>query len=138
IRVDGDAEFEKDVVAPPFGPGAGNVTLLGRLDDSAMAVAFAAAAIYALPARYEPFGLSVLEAATHGCALVLGDIDSLRESWSGAAVFVPPDDRPALAAALRRLIDDAGLRERLGEAARGRSREFSTAAMGDRYRALYR
>ncbi len=33
-----------------------------------------------LPARYEPFGLSVLEAALSGCALVLGDIPSLRES----------------------------------------------------------
>jgi glycogen(starch) synthase len=138
IRVAGDAALESDVVATPFGPGADTLTFLGRLDESAMAVAFADAAIYALPARYEPFGLSVLEAATHGCALVLGDIDSLRETWSGAAVFVAPDDRAALAAALRRLIDDVSLRESLGAAARRRSGEFSTAAMGDRYRTLYR
>ena len=38
---------------------------------------FARAGIYALPAVYEPFGLSVLEAALSGCALVLGDIPSL-------------------------------------------------------------
>src|SRR5207253_5156707 len=37
------------------------------------------AAIYAAPALYEPFGLGILEAARDGCALVLGDIPSLRE-----------------------------------------------------------
>ena len=38
------------------------------------------------------FGFSVLEAALSGCALVLGDIPSLREIWGDAALFVPPDD----------------------------------------------
>ena len=58
---------------------------------------FARAGIYALPAVYEPFGLSVLEAALSGCALVLGDIPSLREIWGDAALFVPPSDHEALA-----------------------------------------
>ena len=40
------------------------------------------------PARYEPFGLGILEAATQGCALVLGDLPSLVELWKGAARFV--------------------------------------------------
>jgi glycogen(starch) synthase len=48
-----------------------------------------------LPARYEPFGLSVLEAALSGCALVLGDIASLREVWGGAACYVRPGDSRA-------------------------------------------
>ena len=39
----------------------------------------ARASIYAMPARYEPFGLSILEAALSGVRLVLGDIPSLRE-----------------------------------------------------------
>ena len=60
--------------------------------------------IYALPARYEPFGLSVLEAGLSGCALVLGDIPSLRAIWEEAALFVPPDDTDALKPALRRLM----------------------------------
>ena len=53
------------------------------------------AAIYALPARYEPFGLSILEAALSGCALVIGDIPSLREIWADAALFVPSDGHDA-------------------------------------------
>ena len=60
----------------------------------------ARAAIYALPAHYEPFGLSILEAAMSGCALVLGDIPSLREIWGDAAVFVHPDNRDAVARCL--------------------------------------
>ena len=47
---------------------------------------FARAPIYALPAHYEPFGLSALEAGLAGCALVLGDIPSLREIWGEAAL----------------------------------------------------
>ena len=137
IRVAGDAGLDDAGAARPAA-GDPAVTWLGRLDARAMAAAFADATIYALPARYEPFGLSVLEAAAHGCALVLGDIDSLRENWSNAALFVPPDDRAALASALRRLIDDPDLRAGLADAARRRSGEFSAAAMADRHLALYR
>jgi glycosyltransferase involved in cell wall biosynthesis len=62
------------------------------------------AAIYVLPARYEPFGLSALEAALSGCALVLGDLPSLREIWGETAVFIPPDDSEALHSAVSALI----------------------------------
>ena len=53
------------------------------------------ATIFALPARYEPFGLSALEAGLAGCALVLGDIP-MREVWHDAAMFVPPEQPAAL------------------------------------------
>ena len=43
------------------------------------------AAVFAAPARYEPFGLAILEAARDRCALVLGDIPSLRELWGADA-----------------------------------------------------
>jgi glycogen(starch) synthase len=98
---------------------------------------FAHASIYALPARYEPFGLSVLEAAQAGCALVLGDIDSLRENWDGAAAFVPPDDRDALTRTLRRLIADEPARCMLGAEARERAKRFTPHAMADAYCRVY-
>src|SRR5690606_871916 len=56
-----------------------NLHLLGQLSDMEIADRLARASIFALPARYEPFGLCALEAALAGCALVLGDIPSLRE-----------------------------------------------------------
>jgi glycogen synthase len=114
-----------------------NVRLLGRLDRAAMARHLGYAAIFAAPARYEPFGLAVLEAAASGCALVLGDIPSLRENWDGAAVFVDPEDRPALAAAINALIADAPQQTQLAAAARRRARCFTTARMAEAYAALY-
>ncbi len=100
------------------------VEALGELTAPALAQTMARAAIYALPARYEPFGLSVLEAALCGCALVLGDIPSLREVWGEAASYVPVHDHEALRQRLQALIDDPGERCRLGRAARERALDF--------------
>jgi glycosyltransferase involved in cell wall biosynthesis len=97
----------------------------------------ARASIYAMPARYEPFGLSILEAGLSGCALVLGDIPSLREHWDGAAAFVAPDDRGALRRAIGRLIDSPARRAELGRRARERGHEFTVGRMVDAYQRLY-
>jgi glycosyltransferase involved in cell wall biosynthesis len=114
-----------------------HVTLLGHLDPEALARWFNRAAIYALPARYEPFGLSILEAAASGCALVLGDIASLRENWSGAALFVAPGDRLSLIDALRRLIACEDERLRLAARARERAKQFSVDRTADAYIRAY-
>src|SRR5438132_5410791 len=90
-----------------------NVRLLGQLPHQELASWFAHASIYALPARYEPFGLAVLEAAHAECALVLSDIASLRELWEGAALFVPPNDAAALGDAIESLIADPTRRKAL-------------------------
>jgi glycosyltransferase involved in cell wall biosynthesis len=114
------------------------VRLLGRLPAAEMGAWLQRAAIFVSPARYEPFGLCVLEAAAAGCALVLGDIPSLRENWEGCAVFVPPDDPATLRRALTSLAADDGRRARLAAAARARARRFTIDAMADRYLRLYR
>jgi glycogen(starch) synthase len=114
------------------------VRALGRLDQAAMAGVLGESAIYALPARYEPFGLSVLEAALAGCALVLGDVPSLRELWDGAALFVEPWDEDGLRSALIRLCEDSELRHAYAERARDRAQQYSTDVMVDGYRSVYR
>jgi glycosyltransferase involved in cell wall biosynthesis len=111
---------------------------LGRLDPAKLARYYARAGIYALPARFEPFGLSVLEAALSGCALVLGDIPSLRESWADVALFVDPEDSLALSATINHLIEDAYLRKRLGVAARLRAQSFTQERMAEEYLSAYR
>ncbi|MFO1056319.1 MAG: glycosyltransferase family 4 protein [Dongiaceae bacterium] len=131
------------IAGDPAHPAGGVLALrhaeaLGRLPQAAVRARMARAAIYALPARYEPFGLSVLEAAAGGCALVLGDIASLRETWAGAALFVPPDDEAALGEALRRLIAAPAERARLAERALRRARALTAAAMAERTLDLYR
>lgn len=115
----------------------GGVTLLGRLQPSDMAEWYRRASIYALPAAYEPFGLSVLEAAAAGCALVLGDIPSLRENWDEAAVFVAPGDPMALSEAVRSLIASTELRRDLARRAYARAANFSIDRTADRYLDVY-
>lgn len=132
VRVAGD-------VSSPDGTARAlpGVELLGRCAPAELAQWYARAAIYALPAHYEPFGLSVLEAAFAGCALVLGDIASLRETWAGAAVFVPPRDPMALRDAVNGLIADPVRRHRLAACARQRAALFSSDRMVHRYLDAY-
>jgi len=114
-----------------------SVHLLGRLYTEELASWYAHASIYALPARYEPFGLSVLEAALSGCALVLGDIATLREIWGDAAVFVPPDDGNATVHAINTLIKDSSLRTALATRAYTRALEFTSQRMVAGYLEAY-
>ncbi len=115
----------------------GRARPLGRLSREAMSSALGRASIYALPARYEPFGLSVLEAALCACALVLGDISSLRENWDGAALFVDPGSDAALADAITRLAGDGELRNRLSAEARRRALRLTPERMAAAYLEAY-
>jgi glycosyltransferase involved in cell wall biosynthesis len=116
---------------------AGDGTAIGRLGREEVRALLARAAVFASPVRYEPFGLGILEAARSGCALVLGDLPSLREVWGDAAVFAEPDDDKALATALRLLARDAELRRELAERARRRAARYTVEAMAAGYAAVY-
>jgi glycogen(starch) synthase len=113
------------------------VQLLGRLTREETAAYMARCSIYAFPARYEPFGLSILEAALSGCALVLGDIPSLREIWGFAAVYVTPEDPQQLAACINDLIVEPSRRAALAHAARRRASYFSPQRMVEQYLDAY-
>jgi len=81
-----------------------HLQLLGALGPDALAQKYDSATVFASMARYEPFGLAVLEAAQAGMALVLSDTAGFRELWDDAAIFVAAeaDLRPALQQALAR------------------------------------
>jgi glycosyltransferase involved in cell wall biosynthesis len=119
------------------GADVGRCRALGVLDAASLAAQRRRAAVFAAPARYEPFGLAILEAARDHCALVVGGIPSLRELWDGAAVFVDPGDPGALAAAIERILVDPPLARRLGGLAHRRSLQFGTEPMAAAYHALY-
>jgi glycogen(starch) synthase len=114
-----------------------NVEVLGHLSSRALAEVMGRASIYALPARYEPFGLTVVEAAASGCALVLGDIPTLRELWTDVAVFVPPGDEAALVRAIEGLVAGPERMRSLAVRARLRAASFSDRSMGRAYMTLY-
>ena len=114
-----------------------NAHALGPLSGAALARTMARAPIFVAPARYEPFGYCALEAALHGCALVLGDIASLREVWGEAALFVDPDDGEGLAAAIALLAEEKPLRDELASRARDRARMYTSERMAGAYLELY-
>lgn len=115
-----------------------HLTLLGRLGEHEVADWMARAGIFVSTALYEPFGLSVLEAAQAGCALVLSDMPTFRELWGGAALFVSPRDPEALAATLETLLDEPARAEALGQAVRERAGAYTVEAMGRGMLGLYR
>jgi len=95
-----------------------HLVCLDSLTTAGLASKMGHAEIFAQPSRYDPFGFTALGAGLAGCALVLGDIPTLRETWGEAALFVPPDDPEALHAVLHALTDDAPLRREMADRAR--------------------
>jgi glycosyltransferase involved in cell wall biosynthesis len=114
-----------------------NLSCVGQLTSNEMADCLGRASIYALPARYESFGISVLEAALAGCALVLGDIPSLREIWGDAALFVNPEDSAHLEHTLKDLIKDREQITRLAAAAQKHAQQFTPERMAEEYLNAY-
>ena len=106
-----------------------HLSTLGALSLTQLSEEYARAKIFVSVPLYEPFGLSVLEAAQHGCALVLSNIPTLRELWSDAALFVDPHDAVQLAACLQRLSRDADLSRSLGQRAVRTARRYTPERM---------
>ncbi|GJE41166.1 glycosyltransferase family 4 protein [Methylobacterium soli] len=118
---------------PIAGPNGARIALThldlpGQLDEAGIAAELARRPIFVSLARYEPFGLAILEAAQAGCALVLSDLPTFRELWEGAALFVDADDADTIARILESLAADTRRRAALGEAARERAGRYTAAA----------
>jgi glycogen(starch) synthase len=111
--------------------------IAGDLPYAELQAEMARAAVFVHPALYEPFGLSVLEAARNRCALALSDIPSLRELWEGAALFIDPRDQERWAFELNRLSRDATVRDDLGRLAHRRATRYRSASAMHKYLALY-
>ena len=123
------------------GDGAPPVVHTDEVQRSALPAIYARAPIAAVPSIYENFPYTCLEAMAAGCAVVGSSTGGIPEIITDGVdgLLVPPGDPAALAVALDRLLGDAGLRARLGEAARATVRrrfsvEAVTAATVDAYR----
>jgi glycosyltransferase involved in cell wall biosynthesis len=103
------------------------------------------AAVVCVPSRREGYGMTAREAMAHGRAVVSTAVGGLADAVEDGrtALVVPPGDPAALRAAIERLLADAELRARLGEAARADvrerfSREAETAALLAAWQAAHR
>ncbi len=119
--------------------GRRNVRLLGFRPPGEVPAWVAAADVGVVPNRSHPAisarytsPLKVFEAMAVGLPLVASDLPSLREVLGEDAVYFAPDDAAALAAALRRALDDAELRARISERLRARAAEHTYDARAGR------
>lgn len=114
-----------------------NVIRLGPLDDATIAGWMADAEVFVSAARYEPFGLAVLEAARSGTPLVLSDIPTFRELWEGAALFADPDHVAGFARAIETVLDAPRLAADLADRAARRAARYTIEAQAKAMRAIY-
>lgn len=114
-----------------------NLRFLGKLNSEEMKYWFQRAAIYVNPAKYEPFGLAVLEAASAGCGLVLSNIETLQEIWKENALFFDPEQPKELIRKLNFLIADHGQRKIYQDLAKSASKTFSLDRFSESYSRLY-
>ena len=106
---------------------ADRIVLAGAVAPERLAALYTEADLFVLPSRHEGFGMAYAEAIAHGLPVIGTTAGAIPDTVPpSAGVLVPPDDRPALAAALRRLIGDATERARLAAGARAAAATLPT------------
>ncbi|WP_438853479.1 glycosyltransferase family 4 protein [Agromyces sp. M3QZ16-3] len=89
------------------------------VDRTALPALLRTADVLCVPSRWaEPSGLTIGEGLATGIPVVASRVGGIPEAAGPAGLLVAPDDPVELAAALRRLLDDPGLRQRVGRAGR--------------------
>lgn len=118
-----------------------NVFFLGQWPHSAVIEAWRRSLFALVPSVWpEPFGIVALEAMAAGRPVIASRIGGLADVVIDreTGLFVPPGDPAALHDAIRQLVDDDGLRQRLGLAASRRAGEFRADVVVPRVEEVYR
>ena len=118
----GDTSYTDEYIARLRSLAGPRVVFPGYLQGEALEELYSNALLYAIPSEIEGLSLSLLEAMALRCPVVASDIPGNREALGDppAGLTFPARDQAALAATLRKLADDALLRERLANAAAAR------------------
>lgn len=120
------------------------VVFAGHLPHAETPKALSAACIAVLPNRAEPNSLwssplKLFEYMAAGCAVVAADLPSVREVLAeDEAVWAAPGDPEALAAGIRRLVDNPELARRQGERLRERAKRYTWEARTEKLVAIMR
>jgi glycosyltransferase involved in cell wall biosynthesis len=128
---------ELDRLAGELGLGK-SVIFTGFAGQDEMSALYSGADVFAFPSLAEGYGLPVLEAMACGTPVVASDASAVPEAVGGAGVVADARDPEAFAAALARVLDDAGLRQRLAAAGLARAATFSWEKSAAETLAVYR
>lgn len=117
-----------------------DVVLLGTVSEAELAGWYHAADALAFPSVKEGWGLAVLEAMSAGLPVIASDLPVFEEYLvHGENALLPAvGDEQALATAMRALVDDPALRERLRAGGSRLLPRFSWAASAEQHEAIYR
>lgn len=97
---------------------AGRVRFAGQVAPEDLQASFRAASVFALATRYEGYGMVFAEALAHGLPIVTTTGGAVADTVpADAGLLVAPEDVEGFAAALRRVLSERGLRERMAAAA---------------------
>jgi glycosyltransferase involved in cell wall biosynthesis len=99
---------------------AARVSCPGWLDPERKSAALASSTVFILPSYAEGMPMALLEAMSWGMPVIATPVGGIPQvvDDGGNGLLVSPGDIEALAAAIRKLLEDEALRERLGAAAR--------------------
>jgi glycosyltransferase involved in cell wall biosynthesis len=113
-----------------------SILYAGRLTDAEIAALERHATAFIFPSLYEGFGIPPLEAMSQGCPVLAADIPAVREASGRAALYFDPTKEAELVGAMRRIITDHDLRERLRAEGRDNVARFSWDGSADRVLAI--
>lgn len=142
-RISNPEHFPVLIAGDNIDPNTGEVVkiqkvqLLGKLSPDEIKKHLAASYYYVLPAKYEPFGLSALEAALSGCLLLLADNPTLRELWGDAALYFHPDKPAEIDALLIQMQQQPATAAEIIKRSTERARQYSLNSMAAEYLKLY-
>jgi glycosyltransferase involved in cell wall biosynthesis len=92
---------------------------------------YQAASVFLFPSFEEGFGFPVLEAMTYGVPVIAANTSSLPEAGGDAALYVDPNDPAQMAAHVRHIVEDSGLRDQMIKSGFARVREFTWRKAGE-------
>lgn len=121
---DATAQLDADIARHSLGD---RIATPGAVSAQRLAALYAGADVFVLASRFEGYGMAYAEALTHGLPIIGSNAGAIADTVPPeAGLLVAPGDIPALAQALRRVIDDADLRRRLAAAARAAAPQLPT------------
>jgi glycosyltransferase involved in cell wall biosynthesis len=101
------------------------VQFTGYIPSDDLPMVYNLATVFVYPSLYEGFGFPPLEAMACGVPVVTTGISSMLDNIGDAGLLTAPGDAAALHSAMRRLLDDPGLRQEYSQRGRRRAAEFT-------------
>lgn len=108
---------------------AGSLICIPYIAEEDLPTLYSGAELFVFPSLYEGFGFPPLEAMACGCPVASSNTSSLPEVLGEAALFFDPCQIEEISSAIRRMIEDEDLRNRLRQKGLERARLFTPEKM---------